>query len=395
MNDNGSKSVYLQKVKEQNISLLLRRMWEAEAVSRVELVEMTGLTSGTITNLTQQLIRKEVIRETVRLSDTVGRKRVMLQFHSHRYRILGLDIGRSSFEVVAADLTGRIIRSVEGSASEAHVPEETLDRVAPHLESMREDARRQGNAILGLGVSIPGPMDAERGVLLSPPNFPGWERYPVKSSLERRFGMKVWIGDDAHTSALAEKWFGVGRAVGNLVFVTMGVGIGGGIISKGELIRGTDGVYGQIGHLTMVPHGLRCACGNEGCWETVCSIPAILRRWGGGGSIGQFFRSAREGERQAAQVLEEVLYTIESAITNLYHMYDPELVVIGGKLHPHLKEYMPALRAGVASRVFASARNRVRIEACTFGNSQNAAGAAALVFGKMLSEPAAVLDMDG
>src|SRR4051812_34369770 len=105
------KTIYLQKVKEQNMSLILQHIWEREAISRVELVESTGLTSGTLTNLTQELIKYGVIRESESSSGSVGRKRVILRYQSDRYRILGLDIGRSSYEIVMTDFTGRVIKS--------------------------------------------------------------------------------------------------------------------------------------------------------------------------------------------------------------------------------------------------------------------------------------------
>jgi predicted NBD/HSP70 family sugar kinase len=390
---NGVKTIYLQKVKEQNMSLILQHIWEQESISRVELVELTGLTSGTITNLTKELIKYGVIQESVSSSGSVGRKRVMLRYNPDRYRILGLDIGRSSFEIVMTDFTGRVIKSVTGNTIGLQKPEKVIELIAPHLDAMKHLAQKQGCAILGLGISIPGPMDIKLGVLLSPPNFPGWESFAVRDVFQEQLGLRVWMEDDAHTSALAERWFGWGRTNQNLIFVSMGMGIGGGIISGGELIRGMNGLYGQIGHMSLIPHGLRCACGNEGCWETVGSIPAILQRWSGGGdTIESFFRAVREEEAAALECLKETLYAIESALTNLFHLYDPDLIVLGGKLYPFLAEYMPQVLLRVKSRVYAFASERVYVEASTFGSSQSGVGGAALVFGNLLMEPIFLLE---
>ncbi|MBB6673039.1 ROK family protein [Cohnella nanjingensis] len=166
---------------------------------------MTRLTSGTITNLTQELLQTGLIRESETSSGSVGRKRVMLKLRTDRYMIIGLDIGRTSFEVVLADLAGRIIKSVEGNTVGIGQPEKILDLIAPHVRSMGRYASSRGTPVIGLGVSIPGPMDRKSGQLLSPPNFPGWESYPITSTLEKKFGLRVFVEDDARASALAER----------------------------------------------------------------------------------------------------------------------------------------------------------------------------------------------
>ncbi|MCC3371877.1 ROK family transcriptional regulator [Cohnella sp. REN36] len=381
------KPVYLQKVKQQNMADILQKIWEHESISRVELVELTGLTSGTITNLTQELLQTGLIRESETSSGSVGRKRVMLKLRTDRYTIIGLDIGRTSFEVVLADLAGRMIKSVEGNTVGIRDPEQVLDLVAPHLESLKTDAADKKSPVIGLGVSIPGPMDKKTGKLLSPPNFPGWEGYPIQSALERRFGLNVFIEDDARTSALAERWYGLGRKAQDLLFVTMGMGIGGGVVAKGELVVGSNGLYGQVGHITLLPGGEICACGNEGCWETVGSIPGILRRWSEGNTIDGFFQAVREGDPAAVQCMQETLYYLECALTTLFNTYDPEVIVLGGKLYPYLTMHLSEIRSRVKARMYAFVRDRLHIESATFGASQNAVGAVALVFGALLNEP--------
>ncbi|MFD0711466.1 ROK family protein [Paenibacillus sp. GCM10027626] len=385
------KPIYLQKVKQQNMALILQKIWEHETLSRVELVELTGLTSGTITNLTQELIQLRLIRESETSSGTVGRKRIMLKYLQDRYLIVGLDIGRTSYEVVLTDLTGRILKSVEGNIVGIHDPEKVLDLITPHLETMKAYAAGKGSPIIGLGTSIPGPMDKKIGNLLKPPNFPGWEGYPIQSALEARFGLKTCIEDDARASALAERWYGLGRKVQDLLFVTMGMGIGGGVIMKGEIVVGSNGLYGQVGHITLVPNGAVCACGNEGCWETVGSIPGILRRWGGGETIDDFFQAVNQGDVKAAECLKETLYYLESALTTLFNTYDPEVIVLGGRLYPYLTMHMDEIRSRVKARIYAFAQDRVHIESATFGASQNAVGAAALVFGELLAKPLQML----
>ncbi|RAV20688.1 ROK family protein [Paenibacillus contaminans] len=375
------------------MSEVLDRIWQFQQVSRVELVEHTGLTSGTITNLTAELIELNIIREFEAVSGSVGRRRVMLGLDTNHYRIIGLDIGRATIEIVVVDLNGTIIRTIERDMSDRQGPEQYFEVIGPLLSETKQEIEQAGYVILGLGASVPGPMDYNTGNLLDPPNFPGWSGFPLKRTLEERFGMVTLIEDDARTSAMAERWYGLGRNVQDLVFITMGIGIGGGVVSGGKVSRGTNGLCGQVGHMTIVLDGKICDCGNRGCWETVGSIPGILGRWPGGNSMEQLKEAIKQGDSEALRCMEDTLTYLETALINVYNLYDPEMVVLGGRLYPYLADYLLPVRSHLRSRLYAFAKDRLRIEPSTFGTSQSAVGAAALLFGFLLSEPVRLLSL--
>ncbi|RKN79232.1 ROK family transcriptional regulator [Paenibacillus ginsengarvi] len=373
------------------MSEVLEKIWQHQQISRVELVEHTGLTSGTITNLTHELIELGVIREFEAVSGNVGRRRVMLGFDSRRYRIIGLDIGRATMEIVVVDLNGKIVRTIERDMSDRKGPDDYFEVIDPLLREVKRDIESEGYTILGLGVGVPGPMDYGAGTLLDPPNFPGWKNYPLRSVLEQKFGLTTLIEDDARTSAMAERWYGLGRTTQNLVFITMGIGIGGGVVTDGKIVRGTNGLCGQVGHMTIVINGKMCDCGNRGCWETVGSIPGILSRWSGGNSMEQLLAAVRAGEPEALKCMEDTLSYLETGLINVYNLYDPELVVLGGRLYPYLADYLLPVQNHLRSRLYAFAKDRLNIVPSTYGTSQSAVGAAALVFGFLLSEPVRLL----
>lgn len=392
MDIDSNKIAYLTQVKQQNMSEVMGRIWQHGQLSRVELVEHTGLTSGTITNLTHELIELRIIREFQSITSSVGRRRVMLGFDSSKYRIIGLDIGRGSIEIVVVDLNGNLLQTIERDMSDRSGPEQYFHVIDPIVHDLKRSLEEGGYQILGIGAAVPGPMDYSLGILLDPPNFPGWSGFPLKQSLEERYGLVAMIDDDARTSALAERWYGLGRNVQDLVFVTMGIGIGGGVISKGSVVRGTNGLCGQVGHMTIVFDGIQCACGNIGCWETVGAIPGILNRWSKGSSLEQLNEAIRHKDPDALQCLADTLRYVEMALINICHLYDPELVVLGGKLFAsHLADSLPLIRSNLRSRQFAFAKDRLRIEPSTFGTSQNAIGAAAMLFGYLLTEPVRLL----
>jgi predicted NBD/HSP70 family sugar kinase len=372
------------------MSTILKNIWTDKQVSRVELVESTGLTSGTITNLTQELIQMKVIREFHSVSGTVGRKRIMLGFDPRHYRVIGLDIGRSSFELVLMDLAGKILKSIGEDMNEVKGPDGYLNKIGPYLDIFKKEMMEENLKILGLGVGVPGPMDYEKGALINPPNFQGWSSYPLKDVLQKRFELPVIIEDDARTSAIAESWYGLGKNGEDLVFVTMGIGIGGGVISKGRIVRGTNGLYSQVGHMTLEPDGKMCDCGNKGCWETVGSITGILQRWNGG-TMEELEKAAAAGDLLAQKCVEDTLGYLEHALVNICNMYDPELIVLGGRLFPYLSKYMPVVRERLRTRLYAFAKDRILLKPSTFGSSQSAVGATALVLESLLDRPLEML----
>ncbi|NOU96092.1 ROK family protein [Paenibacillus sp. LMG 31456] len=389
----SNKMIYLQQVKQNNMSEVLGRIWQYRQASRVELVERTGLTSGTLTNLTHELIEMNVLRENESISGNVGRRRVMLGFDPRVYRIIGLDIGRTALEIVVMDLNGEILQSIERDMSGCKGPEEYFRIITPIVNEVKKGLEAEGCKILGLGAGIPGPIDYDQGTLLAPPNFPGWEGYPVQRVLEEQCGLVTLIDDDARTSAMAERWYGLGKSSQNLVFVTMGVGIGGGVVSGGAIVRGANGLSGQVGHMTIVQDGKMCDCGNRGCWETVGSIPGILSRWAQGGTIEEFQAAIKRREPEALQCLDKTISYMETALVNIQNLYDPEVIVLGGRLYPLLSDSMDSLKPRFQSRLYAFAKDRLRIESSTFGTSQGAVGAAALLLNFLLSEPVRLLSL--
>lgn len=393
----NSNAGYLRQIKQYNMSQVLKDIWNLEPVSRIELVDETNLTSGTITNLTLDLLKAGLLKETELTTGSVGRRRVMLRLNEMSFKVIGIDIGRSSYEVVTTNLIGQILQSQEVEIDRHTDPLQVLEGVVAIVREMMSQISTQNDKLLGIGLSIPGPMNLKEGVLLVPPNFPHWEHFEIRKELERRLGRKIVMNDDARTSALAERWFGHSRKLkeDSFVYITMGYGIGGGVVSNGEIILGTNGLYGQVGHITVVPGGELCECGNRGCWETVGSIPGILRHWNHGkkeSTIEDFFEAVQAKDPSAERCLEWTLQMMESTLTTLFNVYDPALIIIGGKLYPYLESYLPRIRHHVQASVYPSARSHVMIESASFGTSQSAVGAASLVFGELMERPLDVLD---
>lgn len=192
---------------------------------------------------------------------------------------LTVDIGGTKTACAVATSDGDIVERREHRTPVAKGPEACLQRVARDLRSALWAARKGlPGPPESIGVAVGGPLDSKAGIVYSPPNLPGWDAVPVKPFLEQEFGLPTFVENDANAGALAERRFGAGRGAGNLVYLTLGTGIGGGIIVDGRLYRGTTDDAGEIGHTTILPEGPPCLCGKRGCLEALVAGPAIAKR---------------------------------------------------------------------------------------------------------------------
>src|SRR5258706_1640687 len=189
---------------------------------------------------------------------------------------IGVDLGGTNLRIAAVSRDGQLLEKVTLGTKVAlgrdHVINEMCDAIQ-RLSSKYEEAGK----LLGAGIGIPGIIDMQTGMLRKSANLPGWEEYPVRAEIERRLGARVVLENDANVAALGEQWLGAARGVRNMAVVTLGTGIGGGIVVGGKIWHGMNGMAGEFGHVTLEPEGHPCGCGNHGCAEQYASASAIVR----------------------------------------------------------------------------------------------------------------------
>src|SRR5579871_3785010 len=176
---------------------------------------------------------------------------------------IGLDLGGTNLRAAAIDRNGRVLDRVSGNSQMPGGREPLFNEMASAIETLRDRLGSEGLA--GIGVAVPGFILLKEGVVKNSNNIPALEDYPLRDDLEKRLGAKVILENDANAAALGEKWMGAGRDVDDLILLTLGTGVGGGIIWGGKVLHGALGMAGELGHLTVVPNGFPCGCGNQGC----------------------------------------------------------------------------------------------------------------------------------
>ena len=271
---------------------------------------------------------------------------------------LGLDLGGTKILAGLVDETGivhhewRLATPVEGGGEA--IMQGLIDAVATIRGQL---SASQAAGLVGIGVSTAGHVDHVQGkVLYCTGNVPGWSGMPVAERLEAACGLGVTVDNDANCAAYGEYWAGAGRGVANLLAITLGTGLGGGIVADGHVIRGARGGGAELGHLILVPDGRSCNCGQNGCWESYASGTAIARSarelgtWGPEVTSHEVFAKARAGDAAALGVIHQMADHLAIGIVSMINILDPQRIVIGGGVSNQADLYLPRVREQVTAR---------------------------------------------
>src|SRR5947209_4437957 len=259
---------------------VLRLIHRKKDVSRIELVEMTGLSAGLITGITQALLKKGLIKESRKQASAVGRAPIALSVRPDAAYVLGVDLGSFYLRVVVTDLVGNSVHQYRTETRLYEGRERVMKRVFSVVHQAIQACDIPTKSIAGIGMAHSGIVDSSSGTVLSFPR-PGqmaeWKNVRLQQTLEREFEMPCILEDSVRAIALAELCFGVGSTLDDFIYIDVGMGIGAGIFLDGHLYKGPGGGAGEFGHMTVEENGPLCCCGNNGCWEMMASCAAIIR----------------------------------------------------------------------------------------------------------------------
>jgi len=248
--------------------------------------------------------------------------------------VIGVDVGGTKMTAALATRDGEIVKLLRIQTKREEGAEGGFRAICEMAKSLLEEARTQGLSVEKIGVGFGGPVDFERGVVYLSHHVPGWENFPLREELERRFGVPSTVDNDANAGTLGEWMFGAGKGVNDLLYVNIGTGIGGGIVSGGKLVRGWRNLAGEIGHMTVKPEGPICTCGRKGCLEALASGSAIGRegteRFGKPTRSEEVFQLAKQGDPIAKQILVEAIDALAFAIGAAANLFNPKKVILGG-----------------------------------------------------------------
>jgi glucokinase-like ROK family protein len=382
-----------QQLKEHNQRLVSKAIYTGQATSRAAIAQETRLTRPTVSQIVGELLQAGLVQEVGPGASSGGKPPMLLGFNDDAYQIIGLHVGGRNSIGAVTDLRGRILtRAVQPSARSED--EGVLLGLCLVLDELRAQATRP---LLGIGVSAPGLVDYERGVVHYSANL-GWRDLPLKEQLATRCGDRapIFVDNDTNLAALGERVFGVGGGVDNMVIVMAGTrGIGAGVIINGEIYHGTTGGAGEIGHMPIADHGVPCVCGRQGCLEAVASGWALIRRAQEAAVLYPnstlstlapdtfTFENVRQaveaGDPVAVALAREAGRYLGLAVATLISTVNPQRVVVGGSVSELGEPFFDSLRCTVAEHTLSLLADQTEILPASLGTDVNALGAVAQV----------------
>lgn len=295
--------------------------------------------------------------------------------------VAGVDVGGTHIKIGLVNGRGRVVREQVLSSDAYGLPQRFVEAVSRVIERLTESVGLSPAKLDGVGVGIPGPVDVQRGIVHSCVNLPQWRHVPLRRILTRRLSCAVHVDNDANMVTLGIWRFGAGKGAEHLVCVTIGTGVGGGLMFGKQLYRGASGSAGEIGHMVVNPRGRLCACGVQGCLEAMVGTAAILSKARYAIRKGSeplrtlanraqvrltpelISQAARAGDRQAQLIWEGVGFWLGVGLANVANVLNPDRIVIGGGLANAWSLFAPTMKRTLrkqAMRVPAQALQVVR-----------------------------------
>ena len=294
---------------------------------------------------------------------------------------IGLDLGGTNLRAAVISREGSILEKIAVNTNSMLGRESMLGEMVSAINDLR--SRWGTKDLAGIGVGVPGFILLKEGLIRNSNNLACLEDFPFRDEMERRLGTKFILENDANAAALGEKWMGAGRDVDDLVLLTLGTGIGGGIISCGKVLHGFLGMAGEIGHLTVVPNGLPCGCGNQGCVEKYASATAITtmaRVLGLGENLNaqQVYELALKGDERARRVFRSMGEALGMALAVVVNTFNFPLYLLSGGVLGAWDLFAPAMLEEARRRSFTFRSTNTRVEKAILGNEAGLYGAAYL-----------------
>ena len=381
--------------------LLVRDMIRRRGpIARYAIARETGLTASTVTVIAAELLEAGVIHEVGHAESSGGRRPILLELNARAAHALAIRVQRGELVVAVFDLARRILaeRSYDLDTT---APEDVVSTIGVSFEELLQETKIARDSVLWCGVAHPGLISSSTGVLERSSNL-GWVGVPVGDMITESIGnIPVVVENISNAAALAEKEYGLGRGHRHLVFINLSVGIGAGILANGEIYGGMQGYAGEVGHMTLlVDQGPICVCGQQGCFEAICSSRTVLERARSvipedilrqNGLVKEKLTMAHlasaplASEPEVQSLVNEIGRHIGVVVANLISMLNPEIVILGGELALLGSRLLAVVEAEVEKRTLEEARRQVRVRISKMHDQAPLMGAYALALERIFA----------
>ncbi|MBI5929230.1 MAG: ROK family transcriptional regulator [Chloroflexi bacterium] len=385
-------------IKAMNRNLILNILRGHGPLSRSQLTELSGLSVGAVSQITSALITENWIKEDGEGDYTGGRRQTMLRLNPTAGHVIGIKLMEQRIVTVLTDLETTPLAYLERPLPSAQSPEVVIEGLRGVIDGILAASGVSRSRVVGVGIGLAGVIDYDRGIVHYSPYF-HWRDVPLADILSTQIGLPVYIENDVNSLTLTEQLFGAGHEVANFVVVTVGRGIGMGMVFNHQRYQGTRGGAGELGHITVESNGLPCDCGKFGCLEAMAADPAVFRyveqalaqgiasRVRPPITLQRVVDAAREGDELARSALSRSGRYLGMGLATVINILSPSLIVLSGEgviaEDYRLQSTMEALH----EHTFDGLLDNVRIVVKPADEELWARGAAGLVVGKVFESP--------
>ena len=309
--------------------------------------------------------------------------------------VIAADLGGTNLRMAAIDREGKILHRVRRATPRSERADEIVSLICEAAAECLENLKHKGK-VLAIAAAVPAILNIEDGIILKAPNVPSLNGFRFSKALENALNLPCVLENDANAAAVGENWLGASKDFKNSIMVTLGTGIGGGIIIEGNVLRGADGTAGEIGHICVEPHGVPCGCGSRGCVEQYASATAIVRiarelesSYPKSGlpeksklSSLEIYEAGLGGDELALEVFRQQGFYLGIVLAGLINVLNTEVIVIGGGAAAGSDLFAPQMHEQIRQRAYREPSERAKIVRAALGDDAGILGAARLVFKK-------------
>jgi N-acetylglucosamine repressor len=377
-------------LRDLNSNLLIELVRESRPISRAELARRSGLSAPTVSTIVGHLLERGILVEVAIAPANGGRPPVLLDINASGGYVVGIKLRGDGLTTVVCDLDAHVVATLGTSASLVNDPEAAIAAIEQETRRALRSAGVPRSKVLGVGVGLSGVIDSREGVCKFS-HLLQWRDVELVKPLRRSLRLPVWIDNDMNALAVAEKWTGDGLAYRDFVTLSVGRGIGLGIVINRAPYRGATGSSGELGHMIVEPGGPRCECGRFGCLESLVGEDALRRRVGErhGREITreELIEFAETNDEATIEVLEAAGRKLGLAVANMVTLLNPQLLIICGEGTQLGAPYLDPVVTAVREQTFADQGRQVEVKIQSWGDDAWAVGAATLVLRESFSLP--------
>jgi glucokinase len=290
---------------------------------------------------------------------------------------------------------GKVLKKVQYRTDISKGGLALFERLVSNLKDLVQENFKESNQLIGIGIGVAGPIDMKKGLIMEPPNLPGLKGFPLRDFFREKISSPIAIENDANAFTLGEGWVGAAKGCKHYCGITLGTGVGGGIVVAGKILHGVEGMAGEVGHMVINPKGPLCGCGGRGCLEVYASGTGIRRmaleaiekgkgkgilKWSGGDpqqmTSENIFEAAQSGNVTAKRIFNEMGKYLGLGLVNLIHLFNPEKIVIGGKVSRAWDYFIGSVMEVVQERSMKGPREKLQIVKAECGDDAGMLGAA-------------------